>query len=397
MKNVETLLRENRAWAEETFRKIDRKFSAVTLRSRDKLPYGVDGNGIHIDLTKTRRHFWTNGFWGGLNWLLFAYTKNEEYKTTAKRSEELLRPVADNFALLDHDVGFIWHLTFGCDYRLTGDETAKNINLYMAASLSARFVLATRATGGFIRAWNGKRGTDWDNYNRSIIDCMMNLPLLYWASEVTDDDRFSRIAEAHADVSLRDHLRSDGSVNHIVEHDRETGHATEALAGQGYAADSSWSRGCSWAIYGFVLSYLHTKKTRFLDAAKRAADHFIENCKADWLPRVDFRAPEQPVLYDSTAGACAACGLIELSKYLPEREGRAYLDAALNLLRAMGDRFCNFDPANDHLLDYGTERYPAEISEEGYKKAGVHKSIIYGDYFYTEAILKLLGAKFNPW
>ena len=267
MKNVETLLRENRAWAEETFRKIDRKFSAVTLRSRDKLPYGVDENGIHIDLTERRRPWWTNGFWGGLNWLLYAYTKNEEYKKTAKRSEELLRPVADEFGRLDHDVGFVWHLTFGADYLLTGDEAAKNLDLYMAASLASRFVLATKVPGGFIRAWNGKRGTAWDNYNRSIIDCMMNLPLLYWASDVTDDDRFARFAKAHADVSLRDHLREDGSVNHIVDHDRETGALTDTLAGQGYAVGSSWSRGCSWAVYGFVLSYQHTKEERYLESA----------------------------------------------------------------------------------------------------------------------------------
>ncbi len=397
MKNVETLLRENRAWAEETFRKIDKKFSAVTLRSRDKLPYGVDENGIHIDMTERRRNWWTNGFWGGLNWLLYAYTKNEEYRKTAKRSEELLRPVADEYGRLDHDVGFVWHLTFGADYLLTGDETAKNLDLYMAASLASRFILASKVPGGFIRAWNGKHGAAWDNYDRSIIDCMMNLPLLYWASDVTDDDRFARFAKAHADVTLRDHLRKDGSVNHIVDHDRETGELTGTQAGQGYAVGSSWSRGCSWAVYGFVLSYLHTKDERYLEGAKRAADYFIDCVKSDWLPRVDFRAPAEPVLYDSTAGACAACGLIELAKILPENEGGKYLDAAINLLRAMGEKFCDFDPANDHMLDYGTERYPADYTPEGMKKAGVHMSIIYGDFFYTEAVLKLLGATFTPW
>ena len=267
----------------------------------------------------------------------------------------------------------------------------------MAASLASRFVLATKVPGGFIRAWNGKRGTEWDNYSRTIIDCLMNLPLLYWASDVTDDDRFARFAKAHADVSLRDHLRADGSVNHIVDHDRETGELTDTKAGQGYAVGSSWSRGCSWAVYGFVLSYQHTKDERYLEGAKRAADYFVENVKSDWLPRVDFRAPAEPVLYDSTAGACAACGLIELAKILPENEGGRYLDAAINLLRTMGEKFCDFDPANDHMLDYGTERYPADYTPEGMKKAGVHMSIIYGDFFYVEAVLKLLGATFTPW
>ena len=398
MKNAETIIRENRAWAEEVFSKIDRKYQAVTLRSRNKLPYGVDEKGIHIDtIERNRRSWWTNGFWGGLNWLLYAYTKNEEYKTTAKRSEELLRPVADEYGRLDHDVGFVWHMTFGADYKLTGDKAAKNVDLYMAASLAARFVPATKVPGGFIRVWNGKRGTEWDNYDRTIIDCMMNLPLLYWASDEVDDDRFARVARAHADVTLRDHLRADGSVNHIVDHDRETTEMTRTLGGQGYGVGSSWSRGCAWAVYGFALSYRHTGDARYLEAAKRAADYFVDCVKGDWLPRVDFRAPEEPVLYDSTAGACAACGLIELAKHLPENEGGKYVEAALSLLRAMGDAFCDFDPANDHLLDYGTERYPAELTPEGYKKAGVHMSIIYGDYFYVEAILKLLGCEFDPW
>ena len=109
-----------------------------------------------------------------------------------------------------------------------------------------------------------------------------------------------------------------------------------------------------------------------------------------------FRSPSTPVYYDSTAGACAACGMIELAKALPENEGGMYMNAAINILKAMEKSFCNFDPANDHMLDYGTVRYPIPgVYDE--KQAGVHISIIYGDYFYTEAVLKLLGSTFNPW
>ena len=201
---------------------------------------------------------------------------------------------------------------------------------------------------------------------------------------------------SHADMAICDHLRPDGSVVHIAEHDRETGEVVATYAGQGSAVGSSWSRGQAWAVYGFVISYLHTKEERYLDAAKQVANYFIANCCDDWLPRVDFRAPSTPVYYDSTAGACAACGMIELAKILPENEGGMYMNAAINILRAMGEKFCNFDPANDHMLDYGTVRYPipGTYTEE---QAGVHISIIYGDFFYTEAILKLLGSEFNPW
>ena len=384
MKNYNEILAENKAWAEETFAKIDKKMSAMTIRSRSKIPDGVDADGFHVEKSID---WWTNGFWGGLNWLLYDYTKNEEYMKTAKEQEILMDEALKHYEKLHHDVGFMWHILSGASYRLTGDEASKVRNLFAAATLSSRFVLG----GDFIRAWNSKGAYDW-----TIIDCLMNLPLLYWASDVIGDDRFKRIAMSHADMAICDHLRPDGSVVHIAEHDRETGEVVATHAGQGSAVGSSWSRGQAWAVYGFVISYLHTKEERYLDAAKQVANYFIANCCDDWLPRVDFRAPSTPVYYDSTAGACAACGMIELAKILPENEGGMYMNAAVNILRAMGEKFCNFDPANDHMLDYGTVRYPipGTYTEE---QAGVHISIIYGDFFYTEAILKLLGSEFNPW
>ena len=384
MKNYKELIAENRAWAEDMFAKIDNKMSAMTIRSRSKIPDGVDANGFHVE---KKINWWTNGFWGGLNWLLYNYTKKEDYLLTAKESERLMDKALQNFEGLHHDVGFMWHILSGASYRLTGDNASKQRNLYCASMLSSRFVLG----GNFIRAWNGPRDLNW-----SIVDCLMNLPVLYWASDIIGDDRFKRIAMEHADMAIIDHLREDGSIAHIVEHDRETGEPVATHAGQGYAVGSSWSRGQAWAVYGFVISYLHTGEQRYLDAAKQVSNYFIANCCDDWLPRVDFRAPSEPVYYDSTAGACAACGMLELAKLLPEHEGGMYAHAAIKMLKAMGEKFCNFDPANDHMLDYGTVRYPipGQFTPE---KAEVHVSIIYGDFFYTEAILKLLGSEFNPW
>ena len=389
MKNCKELIAENRAWLEETFKKIDTKMSKVTLRSRDKLADGVDENGVHLDRWKIAPNEWTNGFWGGLNCMLYAYTGNEEYLKTAKRSEKILDGAIKNYELLNHDVGFIYHLLAGALYRLTGDEGSKTRNLFAAASFASRFNI----DGKFLRAWNGKGSV---NENWTIIDCMMNLPLLYWASDEIGDDRFTRIAKAHADMALRDHLRPDGSVNHIVEHDRETGACVKTYGGQGIREGSSWSRGQAWALYGFILSYIHTKEERYLNGAKQVANYFIANCCDDWLPRVDFRAPSEPVYYDSTAGACAACGLIEIAKALPEDEGGMYMNAAINILKAMGEKFCDYDPDHDAMMGYGTIRYPVPGTYTE-KSAGVHISIIYGDYFFTEAVLKLLGADFMPW
>ena len=386
MKNCNELLSENKAWIEETFRKIDAKMSAMTVRSRDKIADGVGADGFHVSRNPNG---WTSGFWGGLNYMLYEYTKKEDYLTTAKCIEEKMDEGLKHFDALHHDVGFMWHILSGAGYRITGDQKSRTRNLYAAATLSSRFII----DGGFIRAWNGTWG-GMNNENWTIIDCLMNLPILYWASEELGDDRFKRVAMAHADMAIDGHLRPDGSVVHIAEHDRETGEVVKTYGGQGYAEGSSWSRGQAWALYGFVLSYIHTKEERYLNAAKQVANYFIANCCDDWLPRVDFRAPSEPVYYDSTAGACAACGLIEIAKALPECEGGMYMNAAINLLRAMGEKFCDFDPSNDKMLGFGSTRYP--FTDET-KKAGIHISIIYGDYFYTEAILKLLGSEFLTW
>ena len=387
MKNYKELLTENRAWAEEVIKKIDGKMSAVTLRSRNKLPDGVDENGFHVEKTRT---WWTNGFFGGLNLLLYNYTKKEDYLLTARSNEKLLDEGLVKVDTIHHDVGFMWYLLSGGHYAITGDMDSRTRALFAANTLCGRYVIPDNHGLGFIKAWNVDSAYNW-----SIVDCLMNLPLLYWASKEIGDDRFKRIAMSHADMSIRDHLRADGSIAHIVEHSRETGELVATYGGQGYKEGSSWSRGQAWGLYGFTISYIHTGEERYLNAAKQVANYFIANCSDDWLPRVDFRAPSTPVLYDSTAGACAACGLIELAKCLPEDEGGMYMHAAVKILKAMTEAFCDFDPANDHMLGYGTVRYPSESVLKG--DPGVHISIIYGDFFYTEAILKLLEADRFMW
>ena len=384
MKNYEELIEENKAWIAETFEKINKKMEVVTLRSRGRLIGDANADGVHRTLPDDA---WTAGFWGGLNVLLYEYTKNGEYLKTAKDQEKCLDSGLWDFEKLYHDVGFMWHILSGALYRVTGDEGSKKRNLYAASSLSSRYVL----NGGFIKAWNDDYWRGLFNKEFSIIDCMMNLPLLYWASDVIGDDRFKQIAMAHADMALTDHLRPDGSVNHIVDHDREAGVAVRTFGGQGYCEGSSWSRGQSWALYGFILSYIHTKEQRYLTAAKLVAHYFIANCCDDWLPRVDFRALSEPVYYDTSAGCCAACGLIEIAKAVPEHEAGMYLNAAIELLKSIGEKFGNFGTERDELISHGTVLYPTKPGDT------VHTHLIYSDFYFTEAILKLLGSEFNPW
>ncbi len=380
---MKEIIKQNQNWLDSVWEKVNKKLEKVAVRSREKLPYTAV-NGIHDDWIQKDVTWWTNGFFGGMMWLMYLETGNEEYRKTAERSEELLDAALKRYKELHHDVGFMWHLTSGANYRITGNEASCVRNLYAASLLFSRYQI----DGDFIRAWN------WDAYGYSIIDCLMNLPLLYWASKEVEDDRFKKIAIRHMDMALRDHIREDGSTNHIVDHELDKIGVKQILAGQGYAADSCWSRGLSWAVYGSVISYVHTGKKEYLEAAKKTADYFIEHTKkTNYLPIVDFTAPTEPVYYDSTAGVCAACGMLEIAKYVSEQEAKKYTLEALNILKACDKAFCDYNADTDALVLMGTERYPHRESD----RKGVHIPIIYGDFFFVEALLKLKGNSFLIW
>ncbi len=376
---------DNKIWIEETLKKIDNKLSKVAVRSRNKIPYTAE-NGVHDDMMVKDPAWWTNGFWAGMMWMMYNHTKNEEYKITAENAEVLMDKAFENFDSLHHDVGFMWHLMSGASYRLTDNKKSRTRNLYAASLLASRYNI----DGDFIRAW-----PNWDEEDHSgwsIIDCMMNIPLLYWATKETGDERYKKVAMAHADMAIRDHIRPDGSVIHIVEHNTDKVEFVKAHGGQGYDENSCWSRGQAWAVYGTILSYIHTGKQEYLDAAIKTANYYIANCQAtDYLTIVDFRGPSEPVYYDSTAGVCAACGLLEIAKYVSETESKMYTDTAIKLLKATDSEFCDYDENTDSLVLKGTERYPLTSQK------GVHIPIIYGDFFFVEAMLKLKGEEFLIW
>lgn len=375
--NYQELIENNKAWINGTWEKLDNKLEKTAVKSRYKIPY-TTVNGEHDDRSNDI-YWWTNGFWGGLMWLMYIGSGKDCYKITAEESEKILDKAFDELEKLHHDVGFMWHLTSGVNYRLTGNLQSKNRNLLAAMSLMSRYNVG----GDFIRCWNGEGVSGW-----SIVDCMMNIPLLYWASKEIGDSRFAKIAMRHADMTIRDHVREDGSVNHIVVHDTESPTVLGVKAGQGYSETSCWSRGASWALYGFVLSYIHTKEQKYLETAKKVAKYFIEETKkTGWLPRLDFCQPQTPLYYDSTAGAIASCGLIELAKIVDGKEGEEFLFSALNILQAMEKNWCDWSDKEDSILQMGSEMYTK----------GIHEPIIYGDYFFAEAILKLKGEEFLPW
>ncbi|MBE7051663.1 MAG: glycosyl hydrolase family 88 [Ruminococcaceae bacterium] len=370
----ERLINENREFIDSTWQKIEDKMSVVAPRNKDKLPYTTE-NGRYNDLADTIPEGWTNGFWPGMMWLMYASTKNEMYREVAESCEPLLERAADDYDLLHHDVGFMWHISSGINYRLTGNKKAKSRAMYMAASLASRYNLAT----GVIRAFPEER-----REKMVIIDSMMNIPLLYWASRETNDPRFSLIAQSHADTCIKNHMRSDGSFYHILNYNIRTGECEGPVKGQGTGIDSAWTRGQAWAIYGYALSYIHTGKQRYLDVAKNVANYFIACVsRTGYVSQYDFRQDPDCPDTDTSAAAIAACGFIEIAKIVPENEKATYLDAAIKIVKALTAEHCNWSLDEDSILQNVAEH-----------SKSMEKPIVFGEYYYIEALYKLKG--FEP-
>ena len=210
------------------------------------------------------------------------------------RAEAGLDGAVREFGHLHHDVGFMRLISSGASFRMTGNDLSRKRTMLAANLPAGRFNPL-----GFIRARND------DKAGRAIIDCMMNL--LCRAGDCSGDPRFRSIAMARADTAMKHFVREDGSCNHIVVFNPDAMAVENIPAGQGYAPDSSWSRGRSWTLYGFTLGCLHTGKTEYLATARKAADSFISQVRGDWAPRCDLRQPEGNPLRDACAGAVAAC------------------------------------------------------------------------------------------
>lgn len=370
----------DRMWAYGTYEKIQKKMLAECGRVGDKIPYIAENGVYKEDKSETDIVWWTNGFWPGILWQMYHATGEEGYRRSAEGAEAKLDSAFDIYTGLHHDVGFMWLHSAVADYRLTGNERSMARGLHAAHLLSGRY----NPRGKFIRSWNRDRA-GW-----VIIDSMMNIPLLYWAGDTIGDPRFEYVAMDHADTVMKHIVREDGSCNHIIVLDPANGELLETPGGQGYASGSSWSRGQAWAIYGFALSYLHTGKKEYLETAKKAAHYFIaQTGQTGGVAVVDFRAPNEPVFWDSTAGVCAACGLLEIGKHVPELEKDFYINAALRILKATDERFCNWDTEYDSIVQMGSGSYKTEHDR--------HVPIIYGDYFFIEAVLRLLNKDFLIW
>ncbi|MER6497080.1 MULTISPECIES: glycoside hydrolase family 88 protein [Streptomyces] len=316
---------------------------------------------------------WVGGFWPGTLWMAWLHSKDDDFRTWALASAAKLAP--RQYDTGTHDLGFLFYPSWVTAWRLTGDETWRAGAVQAADSLARRY----NPRGRFIRAWGAL--TDPNNAGRVIIDTMMNLDLLAFASRETGDSRYLEIATEHARTAQRVFPRPDGSIPHVYDFDPDTGAPLGPNTVQGYSPTSCWSRGQAWGVYGFTTMYRRTGSREFLTTARRLADFAIGALGADHVPVWDYRAPQQPYdIKDASAGAILACGLLDLSA----ATGRgSYRDVALRLLTALAETCLTRNSARaEAVVARCTRNRPAED--------GIEISLPYADYYLLEGILRVL-------
>jgi len=317
---------------------------------------------------------WTSGFFPGLLWCLSEYTGDRVLRKAAEERTASLEEQKNNTN--DHDVGFRMMCSYGNGYRITKNPAYRDVILTAARSLATRFNPAV----GCVRSWNHGSWTF-----PVIIDNMMNLELLFWASKNGGDPGLYDIAVKHALTTMQNHVRPDGGTFHVVDYDKQTGAIVKKQTHQGYRDDSTWARGQAWAVYGFTMTYRETGDKRFLETARKLADYFISHLPPDRVPYWDFQVPAshgEP--RDSSAAAIAASGLLELSALgSNKQEAQKYRTAALGMLESL----CS--PA---YLAEGTSLASVLQHATGGKpmNSEIDAGLIYGDYYFVEALMRYL-------
>lgn len=330
---------------------------------------------------------WTTGFWPGMQWLAWQLTGERRFRDVALASAaDFGRRVAGGQDLETHDLGFLYTLSCIPAWEQLGDEAARDAALRAAGHLMGRFLPAA----GIIQAWGDL--ADPAQRGRTIIDSLMNLPLLTWAGQQTGDPRYADAVRRHTG-QLREHmLRADDSTFHTYYWDAETGQPRFGATEQGAHDDSCWARGQAWGIYGFALNYRATGDPALAEASRRCAGYFLGHLPADLVPCWDLAYPgDSGALRDSSAAAIAVCGLLELSG-LDRDADRAthYRQAADDILDSLIAGYTP-DPAgaSDALLLRGVYDMPKGI--------GVDEGTLWGDYFYLEALARRTRPGWRPY
>ena len=321
---------------------------------------------------------WCSGFWPGILWMDYGVTKDENVRQQAEGFTESLAVLTQKPAF-DHDLGFLVLSSYGKGYEQTGNEDYKKVMLAAADSLATLF----NPIVGTILSWP-RHVKDYGGHN-TIMDNMINLELLLWAAENGGRQELRDIAVQHAETTMAHHFREDGSCYHVAVYDTLTGDFIKGQTHQGYADSSMWARGQSWAIYGYTMVYRFTKDKRFLDFAQKVTDIYLKRLHEtsnDWIPLWDMDDPRgQLAPKDASAACVVASALLELCQYVSEEKSSEYVAAATAMLKDLSTEKYQSREKNVSFLLHSTGHHPAGSE--------IDASIIYADYYYLEALLRL--------
>lgn len=346
-----------------------------SLNSADSLPRNILPG--QTDWNKVGIYDWTSGFWPGILWEAYEVSGNQDILANARKFTDPLRAVLSH-PVDNHDLGFMLYCSFGNGYRMTQDSAYHQFLLTAADSLATLY----NPKVGTILSWPAMREKmNWPH--NTIIDNMINLELLFWVSKNGGSQNHYNIAVKHAETCMKTMIRPDFTTFHVAVFDTVDGHFIKGVTHQGYADSSMWARGQAWGIYGYTLCFRETGKPEFLETAQKLADVFIARLPEDGIPYWDFDCPAVPdAPKDASAAAVAASGMLELSGLVKDESAKAkYKNAAISLLAKLSTPEYLSGDRNQAFLMHST----------GHKPNGteIDASIIYADYYYFEALLRL--------
>ncbi|WP_299223018.1 glycoside hydrolase family 88 protein [uncultured Aquimarina sp.] len=362
---------------QDTVLKYADRFSYLLEYPLDSLafPRSADENGT---IKKVPSKDWTSGFFAGNLWLIYKITGDARYSNRAKEWTAFIEK--EKYNDRTHDMGFKVFCSFGNGYKITNDESYKNIIIESAQTLFTRYNSTVRS----IRSWDFNK-EEWQF--PVIIDNMMNLELLFEASNYSEDSKYYEIAEQHAKTTLKNHFRGNNSSYHVVDYDTITGDIRSKVTHQGFGNESSWARGQAWGLYGFTMAYRYTKNVEFLEQSKKIASFLMNhvNLPKDAVPYWDFDAPNIPSEpRDASAAAVIASGLIELYEYTGDKKYLDFSDRIMGNLSSM--KYVIQNESNiPFILNHSTGNWP--------KNDEINGPISYADYYFLEAILRRANIK----
>ncbi len=339
------------------------------------IPRNIQGNDTTWACRKATPDEWCSGFWPGVLWYDYELTGDTLVRDEALRYTRELGYLSER-PIFDHDLGFLMICSYGNGYRLTADSGYKKVLLASADSLATLF----NPNVGTILSW--PRNVEMFGGHNTIMDNMINLEMLFWASKNGGDKTLYDIAVKHAETTMNHHFRPDGTCYHVAVYDPADGHFIKGVTHQGYSDSSTWARGQAWAVYGYTMVYRETHDKRFLDFACKVTDAYLSRLPEDMVPYWDFDDPAIPKApRDASAAGVVASALLELQGYVDGEKKNEYRDAAVEMLASLNSPAYRSGKKRCSFLDHSTGHHPAGSE--------IDASIIYADYYYIEALTRL--------